>query len=117
MPRTSFTNGKRKGRINPRLLASAVQRVVEVSQPKKIILFGSAARGEMRCDSDLDLLVIKEGKFNRWKVAANIYRRLADLEVSVDIILATPEEVRRFGDSPYLVIGPALKEGKVVYAA
>jgi hypothetical protein len=36
---------------------------------------------------------------------------------AVDVIIATPDEVARYRDTPWLVIAPALKEGKVVYAA
>jgi len=32
-------------------------------------------------------------------------------------VVVTPENVERYGESPALVIAPALKEGKVVYAA
>ena len=35
----------------------------------------------------------------------------------MDVVLVTPEEVELYGDSPYLVIHPALSEGKVVYGA
>jgi len=51
-------------------LADIVRRVVEAAQPDKIILFGSAARGEMGPDSDIDLLVIKRGRFNRRRLTA-----------------------------------------------
>ncbi len=44
-----------------KLLAGVVRRVVEACQPESIVLFGSAARGEMTEHSDLDLLVIKGG--------------------------------------------------------
>ena len=43
------------------LLEEVVRRVVSVAEPERIILFGSAARGEVRPDSDLDLLVVKDG--------------------------------------------------------
>ena len=39
--------------------------LVEAAQPEKIILFGSAARGEMGPDSDVDLLVVKSGVHRR----------------------------------------------------
>ena len=39
-------------------LDAAVRMVVERLRPDQIILFGSAARGEMTPASDLDLLVI-----------------------------------------------------------
>ena len=36
---------------------------------------------------------------------------------AVDVVVVTPEDVERYRDSHALVIAPALKEGKVVYAA
>ncbi len=35
----------------------------------------------------------------------------------MDVVVVTPEDVRRYGESPALVIEPALREGRVVYAA
>ena len=47
--------GKRT--LDQKTLDDIIWRIVEVAQPEKIILFGSAARGEMGSDSDVDLLV------------------------------------------------------------
>ena len=94
-----------------------IRRVVLAAEPEKIIMFGSAARGEMGPDSDIDLLVIKGGKFNRWQLTTAIYRHLRGVAAAVDVVVVTPEEVERYGDSPYLVIHPALRDGKVVYGA
>ena len=44
------------GTVDQAVLDEVIRRVVEVAQPEKIILFGSAARGRMRPHSDLDLL-------------------------------------------------------------
>ena len=44
-------------------LHEIIRRIVEVAQPEKIILFGSAARGEMGPHSDVDLLVVGETSF------------------------------------------------------
>ena len=54
---------RRRGgaRLDPRILDDIVRRVVEVARPERIVLFGSAARGEMGPHSDVDLLVVKEG--------------------------------------------------------
>ena len=41
------------------ILEDIIRRIVEVADPEKIILFGSAARGEMGRNSDVDLLIIK----------------------------------------------------------
>jgi len=51
------------------LLDEIVRRVVEVAHPDRIILFGSAARGDMGPDSDVDLLVVKSGALNRLHLA------------------------------------------------
>jgi predicted nucleotidyltransferase len=108
---------RKTGRPDKQILADIVRRVVEAAQPDKIILFGSAARGEMGPHSDFDLLVIKGGKFNRWRVTRAIYRQLRGKGAPVDVVVVTPEAVERYGDSPYLVIHPALREGKIVYGA
>jgi predicted nucleotidyltransferase len=102
--------------IDPELLDTIIRRIVEVAQPEKIILFGSAARGEMGPNSDLDLLVIKSCARRR-KLAMEIYRHVGGLGCALDIIVVTPEDVQRYGQSPALIIEPALREGKVVYAA
>ncbi len=100
------------------VLEEIVRRVVEVAQPQKIILFGSAARGTISAgpDSDIDLLVVKEGAHRR-RLAGIIYEGLAGVGRAVDIVVVTPDDVERFGGSPALVIEPALREGRVVYDA
>ena len=96
------------------VLAEVVGRIVEVAQPDKIILFGSAIRGEMGPNSDLDLLVVKSGAHRR-HLAQAIYRNLIGVGFPVDIIVVTPEDIDRYGDAIGLVLEPALREGKVVY--
>ena len=98
------------------LLTEIIRRAVEVAQPEKIILFGSRARGGARPDSDVDLLVIKSTPHRR-TLAMAIYRRLAGVGCPVDVIVVTPEDIARYGHVPHMVIEPALREGKVVYAA
>ena len=95
-------------------LSEVIRRIVEVAQPERIILFGSAVRGEMGLNSDLDLLVIKSGVHRR-HLAQRIYRNLIGVGQAVDIVVATPEDLDRYGDSIGLVYKPALREGKVVY--
>ena len=93
-----------------------IRRLVEVAHPEKIILCGSAARGEMRLNNDVDLLVIKSGA-HRLDLAGQIYMNMHGVGEAVDIIVVTPEDVERYGNSHAVVIAPALREGKVVYAA
>ncbi|MEK7678522.1 MAG: nucleotidyltransferase domain-containing protein [Verrucomicrobiota bacterium] len=98
------------------LLAEVIRRVVKVAQPEKIVLFGSAGRGAVHSSSDLDLLVIKAVS-NRRRLAGEIYKGLVGVGCAVDIVVATPDDLERYGHSPALVFAPALREGKVIYAA
>ena len=102
--------------LDQTMLDDVIQRVVEVAQPERIILFGSAAQGRMGRNSDVDLLIIK-GESDPISLTARIYRRLHGVGVAVDAIVATPQDVERFKDSHALVFKPALREGKVVYEA
>lgn len=98
-------------------LDDIITRIVEVADPERIILFGSAARGEMGPHSDLDLLIVKKGSFHRGRLTEEIYMNLIGVGQAVDIVVATPEEVEHYRDSPAVVIAPALQEGRVVYDA
>ena len=91
-------------------LDNIIERIVEVAEPEKIILFGSAARGGMSRNSDVDLLIIKEGA-DTFDLMARIYRRLHGVGAAVDAIVVSPADVERFKDSHALVIKPALREG------
>ena len=94
-----------------------VRRIVKQFNPARIILFGSHARGTAGPDSDVDLLVIKSGDVHRLRLAQQIYRNLHGVGQAVDIGAVTPGDVERYRDSWPTVIYPALREGKVVYAA
>lgn len=103
--------------IDQNVLDEIVRRIVEVAQPDRIILFGSAARGEMGPDSDLDLLVVKAGVPHRRRLAQQIYLALFGIAVPVDIIVVRPDDIEAFKDKVGTIIGPALKDGKLLYAA
>ena len=105
-----------KGILDQQTLDDIIQRIVEVAQPEKIILFGSAARGEMNRHSDVDLLVVKEGMHRR-DMAGRIYENLWGVGAAVDVVVVTPADVERYKDSHALVIKPALREGRIVYEA
>ncbi|MBB4091003.1 nucleotidyltransferase domain-containing protein [Salinibacter ruber] len=93
-----------------------IERIVEVADPERIILFGSGARDEMGPHSDLDLLVVKSGVHRR-KLAQRIYRNLIGVGHPVDIVVVTPEDLDQYADSHALIISPALKEGTELYNA
>ena len=98
------------------VLQEIVRRIVQAARPERIILFGSAARGEGGPDSDIDLLIVKSNVHRR-RLAMDLYEALADIDQAVDLIVATPEDIEKYGQSPALVLEPALREGKLLYAA
>ena len=102
--------------LDQKTLDEIIRRIVEVARPEKIILFGSAARGGMGPNSDVDLLIVKEG-VDALDLMARIYRKLHGVGAAVDAIVVAPQDVERYKDSHALVIKPALREGRVAYEA
>ena len=103
--------------VKQEILDEIVRRIVEVAQPDKIILFGSAVRGEMGPNSDIDLLVVKSGVVHRGRLTEEIYMNLIGVGQAVDVIVVTPEDIERYENVPGLIIEPALREGKVIYVS
>ena len=64
----------------------------------------------------MDLLVIKRVARRR-RLTQEIYEKLVGVGRAVDVVVVTPEDIERFGNSPALVIASALREGVVVYVA
>jgi predicted nucleotidyltransferase len=96
-------------------LKEIIRRIVKASKPDKIIQFGSSVRRKPRFNGDIDLLVIKSGVSRRGKLAEKIYTNLYGVGEAVDLIVATPKDVKKYKNSFCLVIEPALREGKVIY--
>jgi predicted nucleotidyltransferase len=97
------------------LISDIVRCIVETSQPDKIILFGSRARGDARPNSDFDVLVIKESSEPGYRRDAPLYVALAGLPVEVDVLVYTPEEVAEWAQVPQAFVTTATREGKTLY--
>jgi hypothetical protein len=63
----------------------------------------------------VDLLVVCDEVENKRRLAIAMGRLLGDLPVGKDIVVTTPEEIRRRGHLVGTVLRPALREGKVLY--
>jgi predicted nucleotidyltransferase len=106
-----------QGKPDRHLLDEVVKRTVAAAHPVRIILFGSAARGTMGPDSDLDLLVVVRDGVHRRRTAQAIYKSLGGIGFPKDVIVVTESDVRDYGRNPSLVICPALVQGREIYHA
>ena len=74
---------------NKKLLKEVTRRIVALVNPKRVVLFGSAASGRMKKDSDFDMLVIMKEPVHRRQMAQKIYRGLHGVGIAVDVVIAT----------------------------
>lgn len=108
---------QKESKVLPEVLQEIVSRIVEVAYPRRLILFGSAARGEIGADSDVDILVVVQGLIHRRELSGKIYRNFHGIPIPVDVVVVTEEDVLMYGEKVGTVIRPALKEGIVIYEA
>jgi len=99
------------------LLQEIVKRLVSVSQPQKVILFGSYARGTPTQHSDLDILVVEKLVPSRFKEMIRLRRALRGLAFPIDILVISEEEFQNRSSIPSTVYYWAKKEGKILYDA
>ena len=83
---------------------------------RKVVLFGSYANGRPSADSDVDILVILpfEGKSIHQSVRMRMQLRP---QFPLDLIVRTPEQVRRRLEMGDPFMREVLEEGKVLYEA
>ena len=79
---------------------------------KKIILFGSVARGDIRRGSDLDLIIVQE---TDKKFLARLEPFYRDARIAMDILVYTPDEFAAMVEGIFLK--NALRDGVVIYEA
>ncbi len=96
-------------------LSEAVRRIVAKFNPVRIILFGSRARGQPGSDSDADLLVVMPVRGSRRRAATEVDLSLVGVDMPIDVIVVTPEDVERDRGSFGTLIRTALLEGRVLH--
>ena len=99
------------------LIDDLVKRIVAASHPLRIILFGSAARGTLGPDSDLDVMVVMPNGTQRAQTVRYLYRQIAGFGFPVDILVTTPDILAHHQDNIGLIYRTVLAEGREVYVA
>jgi predicted nucleotidyltransferase len=105
----------RKNRLE-RIIEEMVLRIVERFDPERIILFGSAARGDAGPDSDVDLLFVVPVEGLKREKQLAIRKALRGIRTPVDIVVSTPEDFDWRQEIVGTIEYPAVKEGRVLYA-
>ncbi|HUG36847.1 MAG TPA: nucleotidyltransferase domain-containing protein [Candidatus Limnocylindrales bacterium] len=85
-----------------------------VVRARKVIAFGSVARGEADAGSDLDLIIIADTTrpfFERFKDFAGLY----DVWPRLDLLIYTPEEFASMVAEERPLISQALQAGVVLH--
>ena len=106
-------------------LDQMVRAIVAEADPEQVLLFGSRARGDHDEHSDVDLIVVEAepfgpersrfGEINRLLRAVRSPGVGAEIEVGVDILVYSLDEVEYWRDSINHVLARALREGRVLY--
>lgn len=99
-----------------KVIDQLIREIVNAVQPLRIVLFGSAARGSLGPDSDINVLVVMPEGTHRRKTAQQLYRDVTGLGVPFDVLVATPADLERHKDNIGLIYRTILREGRVVYA-
>jgi predicted nucleotidyltransferase len=95
-------------------IREAIDRLAADPHPKRVILFGSQARGDGDAGSDIDLLVIEPQVTDRAAEMVRLRRLLRRLPAAFDVLVYSEEEAARWGNEPGSAVYWALKEGKVL---
>lgn len=110
-------NEQRGPGVSEETLGEVVKRILGVCQPDRVILFGSAASGQMTPDSDIDLLVLDRDVTDARAQALAIRRVLMGLPYPFDVIVMSRD---RFEETRGVIGGiawPADHHGRVIYEA
>ena len=103
--------------LSEAMIQQAVQRITQTARPRKVILFGSYARGDATADSDLDLIVVFEEIPNKHREMARLRSAVGMVGVGVDVLVFSEDEIKRRSRVPGTVAYWAAKEGRVMYEA
>jgi predicted nucleotidyltransferase len=97
-------------------IQEVVDHIVREFRPERIILFGSYAYGTVRPDSDIDLLVVMPFRGNPLRKSLEILSRVKPM-IPVDLVVRTPEQVRRRLAWNDFLLQEATAKGSVLYEA
>jgi uncharacterized protein len=97
------------------ILRGITSRIADAFHPRRIVLFGSRARGEARPGSDYDIFVEMETDLRPVERAARIDELFGWRDWSMDLVVYTPDEAKRCVRNAGFIMDEIEKEGVVLY--
>jgi predicted nucleotidyltransferase len=102
--------------VTPAKVEEAVRRIIQLSRPLKVILFGSYTRGDTGVNSDLDILVVtQDSAVDSRKESVRIRRALRGIGMPMDIVVVPEDKWEQLKDRCGLIYREAASKGIVVY--
>jgi len=103
--------------VDMETIRQAVELLREAANPRKIILFGSYARGDADDDSDVDLLVVEDDVPDVPTEMVRLMRVLAPLLIPAEVIVVGTEQFEQWSKLPGTIYTAAASEGETLYDA
>ena len=97
-------------------LREITERIAMAFNPKKIVLFGSRARGDARADSDYDLFVEMESNERPIDRVREVDALFGPRDWSMDVVVYTPDEVKNGIRNAGFILDEIEKDGVIIYA-
>lgn len=101
--------------VNDASLEYIVDVITKNLAPRRVILFGSHARGEAGPDSDLDLFIELDPPLPARGRSRQVKKLFDPYPCPMDVVVYTPEEVAYWQQAPASLVASVLREGKVLY--
>jgi len=84
--------------------------------PQKIIIYGSYAKGKIRPESDIDILIIKKTRKKPADRIAEVLKLVWGYIPHIEPQVLTPEEfAKAVSENRFFITQEVLKYGKVIY--
>lgn len=103
--------------ITENLKNTIIDNLVRSIHPQKIFLFGSYAYGEPTSESDLDILVIKDGFEKKIDIKRAMRKALSGIDMSKDLLVARSDEFEFYAQEAGSVYQTISQKGELLWSA
>jgi predicted nucleotidyltransferase len=103
------------GLLSTREIDTIVARILSVTDPDRILMFGSYAKGRATFSSDLDLLIAMPTTVTALPRCSDLMPYLGDSVIPIDLHIVTTEALDQYGRERHHFLHSVLRSGKVLY--